>query len=421
MFSKNNIIVKILKYVFCLALFFQFYTVNAAYLYVSKDGTNYHNDHCLVNDPCKTIKHAIYKSDDGDTIFVAAWIYQEAELKINKSITLLWPNANVDPRIAAWLRSAGSTGEAIIDGENDDKIIIKIEKSDVVVNWFEIRNTEKEAVKYDNGHYDTNFTLSYNIIHNSDKQWIILESATNELIDYNLIFDTRWIKVEWKWYWRNHIISNNEFYNISGEKPTILVYKNKGSLLIDNNYIHDVTTGNWISIVKTKSSSSISSKITIKNNIIENSNFLGHEHIYHDKHMSMHGDAIMIWNYYWNYVYSNDSILVEWNTIRNNNGSLENSDVITWNGIYISRSDNQDNFTCFTISGNTISGNSGYWISYNVWNKKLWFISNNIITNNALGGVYIWAQVPVTVEAREINPLIILLVIMKIIEFLTIF
>lgn len=104
-------------------------TASAATLHVAPDGEDSGN--CVAS-PCETIQYAVDQASGGDTIAVAAGTYAE-QLTIDKGVTLLGPNAGVDP-------NAGSRGaEAIVDGGG--ATAIKPEAAGIAIDGFTVAAT----------------------------------------------------------------------------------------------------------------------------------------------------------------------------------------------------------------------------------------------------------------------------------------
>jgi Right handed beta helix region len=94
-------------------------------------GTDVGNNCLEVTNPCATIQHGIAEASAGDTVQVAPGTYAE-NLTISKSLTLLGPNAGIDPNT----ESRGP--EATIDGGESGAAAITPQAEGVTVEGFTV-------------------------------------------------------------------------------------------------------------------------------------------------------------------------------------------------------------------------------------------------------------------------------------------
>ena len=97
--------------------------------YVATTGSDTSNTCLHAGTPCATIQHAVDEAFAGDVVHVAAGTYTE-NLTIDKAITLVGPNADVDPN------TGSRAAEAIIAGGTG--FTIKPEAQNIVINGFTI-------------------------------------------------------------------------------------------------------------------------------------------------------------------------------------------------------------------------------------------------------------------------------------------
>jgi len=117
----------------------------------------------------------------GGIVHVRAGIYYEM-VTVDKSLTLLGSQADVDPRPSQGGRSGA---ESVIDAYENYSAIF-IDADNVIVNGFEITNATGDMINQTNAHSGT--VVKYNYIHDSalpGDDGVQLKHCTNCVIEYN--------------------------------------------------------------------------------------------------------------------------------------------------------------------------------------------------------------------------------------------
>ena len=219
--------------------------------------------------PSMSITEALDASFTGNTINFDAGLYEiDSTITINKPLTLLGPQANIDPRttevLPTVLRTPGnSTTEAIITGPNPLLTnLISIEADNVTINGFEIKHGKGDLIFAPTGSIQNNTTVSYNIIHDSfDDEGIQLKETDNAIIESNHVFDTHGDGINLA-FSNNGFIQSNEVYHIANhsessgiyvyndakDEPISSQFKNLMNITIQNNLVYDVISNDGIKV-----------------------------------------------------------------------------------------------------------------------------------------------------------------------------
>ncbi|MEM3627875.1 MAG: right-handed parallel beta-helix repeat-containing protein [Candidatus Bathyarchaeia archaeon] len=299
------------------------------------------------------IQDAVIASISGGVIYVYEGTYTvSSTIIIDKTLTLLGPQADVDPRPIY----GGRTGpEAIIEGDGIISNVIKIAANNVVINGFTIRTGKGDIIRQDGP--NTGTVVKYNIIHDGrGDEGIQLAKCTNGIIEYNYVYDIATPGDAISFADSNYcIIRFNEVYNIGSENAAIYVY-GSNNMAIVGNIVHNVTLNDGIKLGSKNGADAGKAGGLIKGNIIYDveqdgiSVYTSHVVVEENEIYNCRSEngAIYI-------AFAVSNITVRYNNIHDNN--LKTSKRQTSAGILI---ENRVNVSTVTLNYNNIYNNKPY-------------------------------------------------------------
>lgn len=193
-----------------------------------------------------TIQEAVNAANPGDTIIVAAGTYNES-IVVNKSLTLLGAQADVDPRPSV----GGRPGPESIIVSSTTALSIGVGGDNVVVNGFtfesHINSSSPNVVEAVDAKYPQ---ILYNIVYNTNPGGASNEGIkvrksgdSGAVVSYNYVYDIpkpgdaiNFDRVN------GGIISYNEVRNIGSENAAVYIYNSLGTTIEGN--LVDTTTQN---------------------------------------------------------------------------------------------------------------------------------------------------------------------------------
>jgi len=204
-----------------------------------------------------TIQAAINGAAEGDTIKVAAGTYDPSietlfPIIINKSLTLLGAQANVDPRPSKGGRSGS---ESIIDADETSQSVLQISSaSDVEINGFTITGGTGDMVV---GDAANNLLFCYNILYDdlgsSGDEAIQIKNSNGVVMEYNyaynIVQDAFNLSES-----TNGVVRHNEAHDINSENAAIYCYK-ATNIDIIGNLVYKVPYNDGIKLGDEKSGS----------------------------------------------------------------------------------------------------------------------------------------------------------------------
>jgi hypothetical protein len=223
-------------------------------------------------DAFAVIQDGINAVATGGTVHVAAGVYNPvSKIRINKdNLVLLGPQADVDPRPSiSSTRTAGSTGEAVIDGTvRNLGTIIEIDADNVIINGFEVKSGTDDIIYQENAHSGT--SVKYCIVHDANgDDGIQLKKCINGILEYNYVYDIAFpgdaLSIADSS--TNGKIRYNEAHDIGSANAAIYVYDSEDTEIVGN-LIYEVTQNIGIRLGNKHGTDAGETGGLIKNNII---------------------------------------------------------------------------------------------------------------------------------------------------------
>jgi hypothetical protein len=214
-----------------------------------------------VTEKSGSIQRGVDNAGSSYTVNVDTGLYEiDFTITIDKPLTLLGPQANVDPRTAAALRTAGDASEAIIDGGNTVGELIQVDADNVTINGFEIKSGTGDLVTSSSSTVQQNPKVIYNLIHDSTlDEGIQLKQTESSIIKLNHIFDVAGDGINLAWS-HNGLIDSNEVHNSNSTNAGIYLYNDAQdgesppaftdfiNATIQNNLVYDITQNDGIKL-----------------------------------------------------------------------------------------------------------------------------------------------------------------------------
>ncbi len=219
-----------------------------------------------------SIQNAINGASDGDVISVPAGVYtQTSTITINKPITLIGAQEDVDPRpYAETSRTPGSASETIIEGPSN-AILVEITSGGVEINGFHFRQVagagNADLITSPATPIKSDLDIKYNIISGATDEGAQIRGFNNATLQFNYVFNTvgdglnfadNATSVNLK-------ILDNEIVNSASEHGAIFLYTVQNAEIL-RNIIRDCNNG--IRLARTNSGTQVNNVLIQHNEIM---------------------------------------------------------------------------------------------------------------------------------------------------------
>ena len=190
---------------------------------------------------------------------------------INKSLSILGPQANIDPRTTAPFRVSGISPEAIVDGGGVLATIFQIEADGVEINGFEILNATGDMIQSPSGGAGlSGVAIRRNIIrHATGGAGIRLQNVSDSVVEFNHVYDIAQDGINISSGSANCTIRSNEVDGNSSANAAIYVHSSTNTT-IERNAVYDVSGDDGIKLGSTSGSDAALAGGSILRNIVHN-------------------------------------------------------------------------------------------------------------------------------------------------------
>ena len=307
-------------------------------------------------DAFNTIQAGINAVTSGGTVNVGPGTYTPAAtIQVNKTVTILGPQANMDPRPGGGTTRVPSAGaEAVVDGGAGGLgRIFYIDADNVVINGLEVKSGMADMIRQSNAHSGT--AVRYNIIHDGrGDEGVQLAKCTSCVMEYNYVYDivTPGDALNFADS-SNCAIHYNEVRHIGSENAAIYVYGST-DITIEGNLVYDITQNDGIKLGDKNGADAGRTGGSILDNVVHGTKQDG---------ISVYmSDTLVEGNEVYNSTSENGAIYVAWGvsnvTIRSNHVHDNALNTAKWGdpgGIMLGTAVNA---ATVTVHNNCITGNS---------------------------------------------------------------
>lgn len=214
---------------------------------------------------------AIAAAQDNDVIYVPAGVYtRTGTLTINKPITLIGAQEDVDPRPYVWTgRVPGSASETIIEGPANT-ILVNITSGGVVINGFHFRQVagagNADLITSPVSPVKSDLDIKYNIISGATDEGVQIRGFNNATLQYNYVLNTVGDGLNFADNASsvNLKINDNEIVNSASEHGAIFIYTVQNVEIL-RNIIRDCNNG--IRLARTNSGTQVNNVLIQHNEI----------------------------------------------------------------------------------------------------------------------------------------------------------